>query len=122
MVTAVLGASSDPDRYSSMCMSLLIEKGHTAIPVHPRESSIQGQKVWKSLNELARAGQNIDTVTVYINSALSTKLLTDFVQLNPSRVIINPGAENPILVQALKAHGIEVVHGCSLVMLRTGQY
>ena len=122
MVTAVLGASSDPDRYSAMAMSLLMEKGHVAIPVHPRETTIQGQKVWKSLNELALAGQKIDTVTVYVNAALTTKMLSDFIQLKPRRVIMNPGAENPVLEQGLKAQDIEVVHGCTLVMLRTGQY
>lgn len=122
MVTAVLGASSDPDRYSYMAMVLLQEFKHRAIPVHPREQVITGQKVFKSLAELASHGLEVDTVTVYVSAALSTKLLPDFLLLRPRRVIFNPGAENPTLEHGLREQNIDVVHGCTLVMLRTGQY
>jgi hypothetical protein len=35
---------------------------------------------------------------------------------------MNPGAENPALAEKAEQAGIEVVEGCTLVMLRTGQF
>ncbi len=122
MVTAVLGASSDPDRYAFKAMQMLAEYKHEAIPIHPREESVLGKKVWKSVSDLVDSGQQVDTLTVYVNAALTTKLLPDIVRLRPRRVIFNPGAENSTLEHGLADAGIEVVHGCTLVMLRTNQY
>ncbi|MDW8332380.1 MAG: CoA-binding protein, partial [Cyclobacteriaceae bacterium] len=38
------------------------------------------------------------------------------------RIIFNPGTENTELEIRARRAGIEVVHGCTLVMLRTNQY
>ena len=46
-VVAVLGASSDPSRYSYKAIQLLKEYGHQPVPVHPRESEVLGYKVEK---------------------------------------------------------------------------
>lgn len=121
-VVAVLGASSDSTRYAFKAMEMLEEYGHTPVPVHPRETEVRGKKVYPTLGELARSGQKIDTVTVYVNAAISEKYEQDFISLKPKRVIINPGAESPKLEKALKAQGIEVQHACTLVLLRTDQY
>jgi predicted CoA-binding protein len=121
-VVAVLGASSDSSRYAYKAMKMLEEYGHKPIPVHPREKEVLGKSVFPTLGDLARSGQKIDTVTVYVNAAISEKYEKDFVALKPKRVIFNPGAESPKLEEALSKNGIEVVHACTLVMLRTDQY
>ena len=121
-VVAVLGASSDSSRYAFKAMQMLEEYGHTPIPVHPREKEVLGKKVYPTIGDLARSGQKIDTVTVYVNAAISEKYEKDFLELRPKRVIINPGAESPKLESALKQNGIEVEHACTLVLLRTDQY
>ncbi len=121
-VVAVLGASSDCTRYAYQAMQMLEEYGHTPIPVHPREKEVLGKKVYPTLGDLAQSGQKIDTVTVYVNAAISEKFTKDFITLKPKRVIINPGAESPKMEAELKKNGIEVQHACTLVLLRTDQY
>jgi predicted CoA-binding protein len=121
-VVAVLGASSDPSRYSYKAMEMLEEFGHKAIPVHPRETEVLGIRVFSSLGDLAQSATKIDTVTVYVNPAISSKAQSDFIKLHPKRVIFNPGAENPELENILKSYGIEVQNACTLVLLRTHQY
>ena len=37
----VLGASSNPERYSYKAIALLLEKGDHVIPIHPKEKEIQ---------------------------------------------------------------------------------
>jgi uncharacterized protein len=116
----VLGASSEPSRYSYLCMQTLKEKGFKRLPVHPREQIIDGEKVYPNL--LALQGQLIDTVTMYVGPSLSSKMSDDLLRLKPRRVIFNPGSENPELQAKLAHEGIEVVEACTLVMLRTGQF
>lgn len=119
-VVAVIGASSDPSRYAYKAMEMLEEYGHKPVPVHPREEEVLGHKVVHNLGELA--GQKIDTITVYVNPAISDKYQNDMIKVHPRRVIFNPGAENPKLAQALSENGIKVENACTLVLLRTGQY
>lgn len=121
-VVAVLGASSDSSRYAYKAMQMLEEYGHTPIPVHPREKEVLGKKVYPTIGDLAQSGQKIDTVTVYVNAAISEKYEKDFLALKPKRVIINPGAESPRLEESLRKNGIQVQHACTLVLLRTDQY
>lgn len=119
-VVAVIGANNDPSRYSYKAMEMLAEYGHKTIPVHPREETVLGQKVIHNLGELS--GQKIDTITMYVNPAISDKYEADMIKVHPKRVIFNPGAENPRLAQKLSENGIDVENACTLVLLRTGQY
>lgn len=121
-VVAVLGASTDSSRYSYKAMKMLEEYGHNPVPVHPREEEVLGKKVFKSIGELADSGQKVDTVTLYVNPAISDKSEQDLIRLSPKRVIFNPGAENPKLAKALLDKGIDVENACTLVMLRTDQF
>lgn len=119
-VVVVVGASSDTSRYAYKAMEMLEEYGHNPIPVHPREEEVRGRKVIHNLGELK--GTKVDTVTVYVNPAISDKYEKDLIAVHPTRVIFNPGAENPKLSKALSDNGIKVENACTLVLLRSGQY
>lgn len=121
-VVAVLGASNDPSRYAYKAMVMLKEYGHKPIPVHPRETEVLGVPVIMNIGELAKTGQTIDTVTVYVNKEISQKYAEDFIKLKPKRVIFNPGAENPELEKKLTEQGIGVENACTLVLLRINQF
>jgi len=116
---AVLGASPKPERYSFKAVRMLKEHGFHPIPVHPAGHVVDGIKALKSLDEIT---EPIDTLTVYVNSKISSKELNRILKLKLRRVIFNPGAENPELAQKLRDAGIEVVEACTLVMLTTEQY
>lgn len=116
---AVLGASANPERYSYKAVKLLMEHGHDVFPVHPSARPIDGIKCYACLDDIV---EEIDTITVYLGQANSTPLIDDIIKMNPRRVILNPGAENPELKSECEAAGIEVIEACTLVMLRTGQF
>lgn len=118
MKVAVLGANSNPERYSYKAVSLLQEYGHEVIPVHPTEKSVLNIPCVPSLKEV----KNVNTISVYVNKNISSKLSQEFLSAKPKRVIFNPGAENPELEKILENAGIEIVEGCTLVMLRTKQF
>jgi uncharacterized protein len=121
-VVAVLGASSDSSRYAYKAVQMLQEYGHKPVPIHPREQEVLGYLVVKDIAELVQRGEKVDTLTMYVNPALSTKYQQDIIKLHPKRVIFNPGSENPELKAALEQKGIKVEEACTLVMLRTDQF
>jgi predicted CoA-binding protein len=116
---AVLGASNKPDRYSHQAVLLLKEHGHAVFPVHPSLTEIDGTPVTPSLAEI---DQSIDTLTIYLNPALSADLTEEILDLAPARVIFNPGTESSDLASALDDHGIPHENACTLVLLRSRQF
>ena len=116
---AVLGASTNEERYSFKAVKMLQEYGHQPVPVHPRGHVVDGITAVKSLGEIT---DPVDTLTVYVNSKISSAAYDDIVTLQPRRVVFNPGAENVELAGKLQGEGIETLQACTLVMLRTDQF
>jgi len=119
MNVAVIGASNKPHRYSYQAVMLLREKGHAVFPVHQRVQEIEGISVYPSIKDIH---DTIDTVTMYVDAAISDTIAQDLLAKKPARIIFNPGAENDSLRQQAEECGIRSVNACTLVMLRTGQF
>jgi uncharacterized protein len=116
---AILGASDKPDRYAYLALQLLLEKGHQVLPVNPSLQHIDHIPV---LPNLAAIQQPVHTLTLYVAGARLASMAQEILDLNPGRVIFNPGTESPILQSALTAAGIPWQEACTLVMLKTGQF
>ena len=118
-IVAILGASPKPERYAYRAFQMLRDHGHRPVPVNPAFDEILGEKCY---SKIADAPKPIDTVTMYLGEARSNPLIDDIIAAKPRRIIMNPGAENSALAQQAEDAGIEVVEGCTLVMLQTGQF
>jgi len=116
---AVLGASPNPERYSNHAVRLLARYDYRPIPVNPAFEEIEGLTCFPNL---AAIGEPVHTITLYLGPARSTPLIDEILAACPRRIIMNPGAENDALAEAASSAGIEVVEGCTLVMLRTGLF
>jgi predicted CoA-binding protein len=116
---AILGASPKPDRYAYKAFQMLRDYGHKPVPVNPAFEDILGEKCYP---KIADAPKPIDTVTMYLGEARSNPLIQEIIAAKPRRIIMNPGAENAELAAEAAEAGIEVVEGCTLVMLQTGQF
>ena len=116
---AVIGASPKPERYSNQAVAMLLEYGHEVLPVHPAVDTIHDQPVFRHINDVEAP---VDTVTLYVTSAISDQLTDSLLALRPGRIIFNPGTENPALQQKLEKHGISYEEACTLVLLRSNQF
>lgn len=115
----ILGASPKEDRYANRAQRLLMAGGYSVVPVHPKMEEIEGVAV---THELGEVPQPVHTLTMYVGPERSAKLADVIVRLRPARVIFNPGSESQELEDRLREAGSEVIEGCTLVMLRTGQF
>ena len=116
---AILGASPKPNRYAFRALEMLREYGHRPFPINPAYEEILGEKCYP---KISAAPGPIDTVTLYLGQERSNPLIEEIIHAKPRRIIMNPGAENGTLAAKANKAGIEVVEGCTLVMLRTGQF
>jgi hypothetical protein len=115
----ILGASHKPQRYAYQAQELLMSHGHRVFPVSGNGREILNVPGYRSLSEI---DASIDTVTLYLNAVRHQAIKHDMLQLNPRRIIFNPGTESGELMQAYNEQGIETLEACTLVMLRTGQF
>ena len=114
-----MGASPNPDRYAYRAMEMLKRFGHQPVPVNPAFGEILGEKCYPRIGD---APKPFDTVTMYMGKQRSDPLIEEIVSAAPRRIIFNPGAENDDLAEKAEKAGIEVVEGCTLVMLQTGTF
>ena len=98
---------------------MLQQYGHEPQLVNPAYDEIAGQKCYRRIAEVPAP---VDTVTVYLGKRRSDPLIGEIVGAAPRRIILNPGAENDDLTSAAQAKGIDVVEGCTLVMLTIGTF
>jgi len=117
--TLIIGASDNPERYSYLAMKDLCTYGHQVLLYNPRLEQVNGILAQPSLLEI---DEEIDTVTIYVNPSILDGLMDDIIALTPKRVIFNPGAESSEHAEFFREAGIEVVEGCTLVMLRSEQF
>jgi uncharacterized protein len=118
MRVLVLGASSNPQRYSNMVMRDLRYYNHEVVAVGRKSGEVEGMKIQTNLPE----DSIIDTVTVYLSEQNQGPYMAYLKNLKPKRVIFNPGAENDKLAMELEKLGVECLEACTLVMLRTNQF
>lgn len=116
--TLILGASPKPDRYAFKATMRLVTYGHEVVPLGFREGKIGDQHIIIGKPTL----ENIHTITLYLNPKRQEEWYDYILNLNPQRIIFNPGTENPYLIQKAREAGIEVEIACTLVMLSTSQY
>lgn len=116
--TLVLGASLKPERYSNMAINRLVNYNHQTKAFGLRKGEVAGVSIDTELINY----DGIDTVTLYLNAKRQTDYYDYIVNLNPKRVIFNPGTENPEFYKMLKENGIDYEVACTLVLLGTNQY
>jgi len=116
--TLVLGASSNPARYSFLAIHKLRENGHPVIAVGKKNATVADVEITSDKKPAA----DIDTVTLYLNARNQKEYYDYILSLTPKRIIFNPGAENEELEALAKANNIQPMDACTLVLLSTGQF
>jgi predicted CoA-binding protein len=116
--TLLLGASQNPERYSFLAVQQLTNHQHPVIAIGKKNGAIGAVEIETEKKQL----NDIDTVTLYLNSTNQKEYYDYILSIHPKRIIFNPGAENPEFEQLAQQKGIKTMQACTLVLLSTGQY
>lgn len=116
--TLLIGASVNPDRYAYKAAERLVSSGYDVFLVGIKQGVVFG----KEIMPYGTKWTDIHTITLYINPSVQVQYYDYILNINPSRIIFNPGTENTELEKLAQEKGIEVIEACTLVMLATHQY
>lgn len=116
--TLVIGASTNPTRYSFLAINRLQEHGHPVYALGLRAGRVGDVDIFTEHKFFS----DIHTVTLYVGPNHQDNIRDYVISLKPQRVIFNPGTEDLLFQSMLKNAGIPFEEACTLVMLRTDQY
>lgn len=116
--TVVLGASPNPARYSFKAVKSLLKYGYEPVAVGFRPGVICEKFIQRGTPEI----RDVHTIALYIGPERQEEYYAYILSLQPVRVIFNPGTVNEPFMKVLEEKGIEVVEGCTLVMLDDDQF
>jgi predicted CoA-binding protein len=116
--TLVIGASLKDSRYSNIAVKTLVSKKFPVTAIGLREGYIDETHVITETPKL----NDIHTVTLYLGPENQKTWYNYILDLNPQRVVFNPGTENDEFRDLLSSAGIETIEGCTIVMVQAGTY
>jgi len=110
---AVVGLSNNPDRAAFGVAKLLIDKGHTVIPIHPKAEQVHGQIGYANLSDVPVP---IDVVDVFVNSELAGAVVNEAIEIGAKGVwlqldVIDAGA----IARAKDAGLLAVMNHCPAI-------
>jgi len=104
---AIVGLSPKEEKASNIVGKYLKEAGFKIIPVYPKEETILGEKVYRSLEEIE---EPIDMVDVFRKPDIVSLVVEQAIQRGDVKTIWTQiGIVNNEAAQKAKEHGMEVV-------------
>ncbi len=115
----LIGASTNPERYSYKAFYKLRDAGYEVIALNPSGGSLEDLVF---TTDIAVVQQPVYAFSIYVREEFSLAYVPDIVRLAPHKVILNPGTEGEHIEKALSEAGVSFVKACTLVLLTTGQF
>jgi predicted CoA-binding protein len=116
---AVVGASSDRNKFGNKALRAFRAEGHTVIPINPNEREVEGLPTYPSVLDVPGT---IDMATVYVQPDVGQQLLAEFEQKKIPDIWINPGAESDELVAEARRRRLNIIQACSIVAIGRSPY
>ncbi len=111
-VVAVIGASSNRQRYANKAVRAFSHKGFTVVPVTPSETEVEGLKAYPNVLDVPGA---IDMATFYVRPSIGLQVIEAVAQKGIGEVWLNPGAASEELERKAASLGIRTVSACSIL-------
>ena len=105
---AMVGASSDPTKFSYGVLRVLHETGYDMIPVNPQEAvqEIRGLKCYETLKSIERP---VDMVEVFRSSEAAYQVTEEAIEIGAAVIWMQIGVRNDAAARLAEAAGLKVV-------------
>jgi hypothetical protein len=111
-VVAVVGASTDRQKFGNKAVRAFAHRGYDVVPINPKGGVIEGIPAFASVLDVPRP---IDMATVYVQPAIGEQVLDEIVRKGIGEVWLNPGADGDQVVARARTLGLAPILDCSIV-------
>ena len=118
-VVAVIGASSDRQKFGNRAVRAFRDQGYTVIPINPHEQEVEGLRAFASVLDVPGA---IDMASFYVPPEIGEQIIEEVARKQIPEVWLNPGAESDQLIARARALSIQPVVACSIVAIGQDPY
>src|SRR4051812_40499975 len=118
-VVAVIGASSNRNKFGNRALRAYKEQGYTVVPIHPHQAEVEGLKAYASVIDVPGA---IDMASFYVPPEVGLRVIDEVARKGIPEVWLNPGAESDALIARAKALHIQPIVACSIVAIGENPY
>ncbi len=109
---AIVGASEDRRKYGNKAVRAFKDGGWEVYPINPKAEEIEGLRAYPTVRDVPGS---IDRVSMYVPPSVGIRLLDDIAEKKPGELFFNPGSEDPEILEAARARGLEPIVACSIV-------
>ena len=118
-IVAVIGASSNRQKFGNRAVRAFQRQGYTVVPINPHEREVEGLKTYASVLDVPGA---IDMATVYVPPEVGERVIEEIARKKTPEVWLNPGAESDALIARARALDIRPIVACSIVGIGENPY
>jgi uncharacterized protein len=111
---AIIGASSDRQKFGNKAVRAFQQRGFTVYPVHPQEKEIEGLPVFSTIRDVP---VRPDIVTIYVGPEKLLRLLADIAARGCDQLWLNPGTSSDEALAEAERLGLKTVEGCSILAI-----
>lgn len=118
---AIIGASSNRDKYGNKAVRAYKDQGYTVYPVNPNADEIEGLKAYSSITDISGP---VETASVYLPPEKAVSVLEGIKAKDVDTVYFNPGTESDEATRKAGELGLNIVEACSIVAVgrRPGEF
>lgn len=109
---AVVGASSNRDKFGNKALRAFAKRGFTVIPINPNEADVEGYKTFATVLDVPG---EIDMATIYVPAGPGVTVMEQLASKGVAEVWLNPGADDQLVVERARALGLNVIQACSII-------
>jgi predicted CoA-binding protein len=118
-VVAVIGASSNPQKFGNRAVRAFRRQGYTVVPINPHEREVEGLRAYASVLDVPGP---IDMASFYVPPDIGEQIIDEIARKQIPEVWLNPGAESDRLIARARALSIQPIVACSIVAIGQNPY
>jgi predicted CoA-binding protein len=118
-VVAVIGASSNRQKFGNRAVRAFQQQGYTVIPINPHEAEVEGLKAYASVLDVPGP---IDMASMYVPPDVGERVIEEIARKQIPEVWLNPGADSEALIARARALHIQPIVACSVIAIGQNPY
>lgn len=109
---AIIGASSNRGKYGNKALRAFERQGFKVLAINPNEQEVEGHRTYASVLDVP---EPIDMATFYVPGDVGIRVMEDVAKKGIGEVWLNPGADDPEVIDRARALGITPILACSII-------